>query len=317
MKRISILCCTDDKYAPYYGIMLTSLFGTNKEETFDIYILSSGLGKEIIHKFEKLTSKYHADIHFIEVDASKLDFCPIREGDHVSLAAYYRILAPLVLPDNLKKVLYLDGDIIINGAIHELWNTDLEGFAIGAIIDEAYHDKEKYDRLKIDHKFPYINSGVLLINLDYWRKHDIVKRCLEYINNMQDVLLHHDQDTLNVVLHDEIKLLPLTFNYQYGFVINFLFNQLGDDVKEEVMKIRYNPVVVHFSGPYKPWQRRSRYPYAPLFLYYKNHSLWKNIPLEGKFTIREDIHYYFNKLIWWLHIKKEFNSYIVERQYKK
>lgn len=35
---INILCATDDNYAPYCGVMLTSLLENNKQYNIDIYI---------------------------------------------------------------------------------------------------------------------------------------------------------------------------------------------------------------------------------------------------------------------------------------
>lgn len=314
---INLLICTDEKYAPYYGILLTSLFDTNKNEKFKIYVFTLGLSKETTEKFELLTSQYGATIDIIEIDEQRLKQCPIREGDHVTLSAYLRLLAPLFLPNELNKILYLDGDIIVNGSLKELWEFNINNYAIGAVIDEAFFDEDRHKLLNLDLNIPYINSGVLLINIKYWRQHNVVFRCMECIETQSERLLFHDQDTLNIVLQNEIVLLPITYNCQFGFIYKQLHDKLPEKIRESIYEIKDNPKIIHFSGQGKPWQKFSRHPYKSYFDYYKKNSLWCSIPYEDKTSIKEKISIFINKIVWSLGIKKEFNSYIIERKYKR
>ena len=140
---------------------------------------------------------------------------------------------------------------------------------------------------------------------------------MKCIETMSEKLLYHDQDTLNVVLSNEIHYLPLTYNVQYGFLHIVRFGMFDEIFKKEIMDIMYQPIIIHFSGPTKPWEKRNRHPYRNYFLYYRKNSLWHDIPLTGNYTMRENIRHYFNKIVWKLHLKKEFNSYIIERQNKE
>lgn len=45
---------------------------------------------------------------------------------------YARYLVPQLLPDEVKRVLYLDQDMIVQQDIVGLWNVDLEGYPVGA-----------------------------------------------------------------------------------------------------------------------------------------------------------------------------------------
>ena len=318
IQPINILCCTDEKYAPYYGIMLTSLFDNNKEVAFDIYVLTAGLCEDTLRNYQVLASQNNSRIHVITIDDEMMKKCPIREGDHVTLAAYYRIIAPLYLPNNLDKILYMDGDIIINGRINDLWNTDIYDHAMGAIIDEAYFRDEPYIRLGYDKSFPSINSGVLLINLNYWREHDVISRCMKCIENMADKLLFHDQDTLNVVLHNEIKLLPLTYNFQRGFIDFAFYNNYDSKYQEEINGEKYKPTVIHYTGYSKPWHEGCRHPYTSYFLHYWKKSLWRSMPLvRTSPSFKQRLLYIRNEIIWALGIKKRPKTYLIERQAKK
>jgi lipopolysaccharide biosynthesis glycosyltransferase len=313
---INILCCTDEKYAPFYGIMLTSLFDNNKEEFFEIFVLTAGLKEETTQDLQTLVDANHSKLTVIIIDESRLKNCPIREGDHVTLATYYRLLTPVLLPD-VERIIYLDGDIIINKSLKPLWNTNLEDKALAAIIDEDYNGEERHKRLYIPQQIPYFNAGVLLINLKYWREHDVISRCMKCIENMADKLLFHDQDTLNVVLHNEIKLLPLTYNFQRGFIDYAFYNNYDSKYQEEINGVKYKPTVIHYTGYSKPWHEGCRHPYTSYFLYYWKKSFWHGMPLvKTHSSFKQRLSAIRNEIIWALGIKKRPRTYLIERQNK-
>ncbi|WP_455614048.1 glycosyltransferase [Bacteroides congonensis] len=311
IEMINILCAMDDKFVPYCGIMLTSLLENNKNVNIRVYVLTGQLCEKSLDDFQTLAEKYGAEINVIKVNEDALKDCPIRLGDHVSLAAYYRLLASHLLPADIDKILYLDGDMIINDSLADLWNEDIDGKAIGVVFDEDYVGLDKYKRLGYDKFKSYFNSGMLLINLRYWREHRVVERCLECVNTMADKLLFHDQDTLNLVLQDEKKFLPLTYNFQTGFLYSATI--LDKAVEKEVCNTISNPCILHYTGPGKPWYKHSWHPYSSYFLHYKRISLWKNLPLLG-YSLSDNILYYRNQIIWLLGIKKKPVTYIIGKQ---
>ena len=312
MKQHNILCATDNNFIPYCGIMLTSLFEKNKDIKFNVFILSEGLNKKNITDIATLADIYQQNIEIVIVKEELLKNCPIRKGDHVSIATYYRIIAPELLPSRIDRVLYLDCDIIINNCITELYNTNLDDKAFGAIIDEDHLNTEKYSRLNIAFNKGYINAGVLLMNLKYWREHHLVDKCLAYIRDNQEKLKQHDQDVLNAVLYDKIKLLPLRYNFQTGFIYKNVV--LEDQIINEVQECMYTPIVVHYTGPNKPWYKICDHPYRRRFLQYKSVSLWKDTPLIGKQSVRDIIKNAINVVIWQLGIKKKPQTFIIEKQ---
>ena len=83
MRKYNILCATDDKYVPYCGIMLTSLFENNKELNFCIYILTEYLSDKSKNELEALASNYKQKIEVIAINNEILKCCPIRKEDHV------------------------------------------------------------------------------------------------------------------------------------------------------------------------------------------------------------------------------------------
>lgn len=284
---IHILCATDDAYVPYYGIMLTSLFENNRNECFSVHILTSGLREDSITLLKKVTARYQHTISFVSINASDFSDCPIRPGDHVTMATYYRLMAASVLPEAIDKILWLDGDLIVNGSITSLWETDLTHFAVAAVTDESFVKPEIYQRLQLNPEVPYTSAGVLLINLDYWRKHDVTNRFMECIRQQQDRLLFHDQDTLNIVLQHEKIVLPLTWNYQTGFFTSWSFPVFPVPFQQEILHTADNPRIIHYSGPSKPWFKNNIHPYRSFYDNYKALSPWMNLPMKS-FGLKQD-----------------------------
>ena len=313
--KINILCTPDNNYVPYCGIMLTSLLENNKDSKFDVYVMCESLSTKHKENLEHLSRLYNAKIEIIQIEKTIFKECPIRVGDHVSIAAYYRLIAADVLPKGLDKILYLDCDTIINGSIKQLYNSDISGYACAACIDEGFYNEEHYKRLCYSQEYPYINSGVILFNLEYWRVNNIVNKCLKYIANNTDRVKFHDQDTLNAVLHKQIRLLHIKNNLQTMFLLSEYTKNYNANFVKEIINTALEPTIIHFTGASKPWFKGSRHPFCNRFLHYRKISLWKTTPL---ITHKTGIYDYLirlrNEIIWILGLKKRPISYIIEKQ---
>jgi len=292
---IQILCSTDNNYAPYAGIMLTSLFVNNRDEAFEVHVLTRGLNSENSEKLRSVGKQFKSVVNILTVDLSVFEDCPIRPGDHVTLETYFRLLAPQLLPEHLDRILYLDVDMVINGPIRELWEWNIDGYALGAILDESYCNPEIYSRLGLNSSNPYFNAGVLLVNLKYWREMNVSARCMQCINDNPSILLFHDQDTLNRVLQNEKVLLPITYNFQTGYYLSWVYPDYPNDFQAQIQIVAKTPIVIHFSGPMKPWVVGSDHPYRFYYHYYRKISLWKDFPLVRNVTCFEQIRLAFGR----------------------
>ena len=310
---MNILCATDDNYVPYCGIMLTSLFENNKEQNIVVYLMTGGLNEKNTIAFERLAINYNQKIQIVKVDNGALNSCPIRKGDHISIAAYYRLLVPILLPKSMDKILYLDCDMIINKSLEDLYNVEINNYALGVVLDEDFQNQDKYDRLQYDCKKGYFNSGMLLINFDYWCKNSVMERCFDYINNNPEKIKFHDQDTLNAVLQDEKKMLPITYNFQTGFLYKrYKFSaKIGRAIVKTIEDL---PTILHYTGPGKVWVVGSKHPYVEYYLYYRSISLWKDFPLIDSRSLKDRLLQFRNELIWMFGIKKRPQTYIIDRQ---
>ena len=132
------------------------------------------------------------------------------ELDRGSLSQYARLFVSSDLPANLERVLYLDCDIIIRKSIKELWNLDLQGNVIGALMDAfSKHYRANVDLQENDVMF---NSGVMLIDLKKWKAEHIEDKLLKFIKIKNGKIQQGDQGALNAVLSKDTYCFEPRFN---------------------------------------------------------------------------------------------------------
>lgn len=281
MNPINVVCATDDKYVPYCGIMLTSLFENNKEREVNVYIMiDKPLSEKGVQKLNQLEMQYGQHINYCMVDGVFFDKYPIKGAgtDYLSIVTYYRLFAEDILPLAVDKVLYLDCDIIVNTSIGELFDMDWNGIAIGGVSDMCVAWQEFYDRLGYDKSLGYFNAGVVLMNIDYWRKHHMAQRCFDYLMNNYEKLDNNDQDVLNVVMKNFKRTLPVTYNYQIQLRMPYFFNTFSTEMKEDILSTT-SPKIIHYAAKLKPWMAYYySYPFYKTWQKYKRLSPWKFMP---------------------------------------
>ena len=201
---IDIVFATDNNFCPHVAVAITSLLHNNKNESITIHLFTIDVSNDNLSKLKSMAEPFeNAQISTYQV--TKDLFAKFPNPGIYSLACYLRILTPELLPKS-DKALYLDCDLIVNGSIKELWDTDIDGYSCAAGHDAIYSYEATKSYLGYDyHKEGYANSGVLLMNLDYWRKHGTQKKLVDFLNT------HHvkfpDQDAINIILHGTIKFL--------------------------------------------------------------------------------------------------------------
>ena len=122
-----------------------------------------------------------------------------------------RLLPDRLLPEDLHRVIYLDGDTIVRRSLRALWKIDMKGCPVGAAPEPTCSLKRKA-ALGLAGR-PYCNAGVLLIDLDAWREQETGKQILEYYRKNGGHLFANDQDAINGSLRDSLYILSGTWNY--------------------------------------------------------------------------------------------------------
>lgn len=284
--KIHILLAITDSYAAFCAVTLVSIFENNKGSCFCVHIICADLTSDNKRRLMSLVDQYRQELDFIYPDLEKFQAIvdvKDRMPNKYHVSTYYRLFASEWLPKYMDRVIYLDCDLIVTGNVQPLWNIHLDDNTALC----ATHDFVRindYHRLRIyKEKHTYFNAGVLLINLDYWRKHEVGKQCVDYICTYPERILIADQEALNAVSVGKVKYLHPKYN-----TMSFLF------AKEEYLSVRVwyddmeaireavkNPVVVHFAGE-KPWFKGDYLPYRDEWMKYLNMTEWKSMRIGYK-----------------------------------
>jgi lipopolysaccharide biosynthesis glycosyltransferase len=254
---VEVLCACDELYLPHAGAMLCSLL--EHDSVSRIHLFYSSVAKQELAKLESFVAGYGSKITFYEMALA--DFEGLHIDKWASAAVYFRLLAPRLLPTDLDKILYLDTDIIIQSSLIELWNTDITGQALAAVP----HNEDEDDfrkALGLPEGTKYFNSGVMLINLRFWRENNVVEHAISFVKNNPEKIQFWDQDALNATLIGQWVELPIFWNWRIWW----------RRPSEEEAKT--DPVVIHFVGHHKPWHWSSQHPRKHEYRKYRDKTPW-------------------------------------------
>ncbi|WP_295772782.1 glycosyltransferase family 8 protein [uncultured Mucilaginibacter sp.] len=254
----SIAVTFDDNYMQHACVMLQSL-NTFLHNDVKVYCIYNNLKENNRQLLKKHFAGSQIKLEFIEFDKAVLPLLPIKENDHVSEAAFFRIWLPYLLPEE-KQVLFLDTDLVINGDISPLLQLDISACALAAIPDSM--SEEKKATLGIPPTSYYFNSGVMLMNLVYFRQHKLTQKLSEFIANFPQLCEFWDQDAFNGVIKGDFYVLEPKYNAQ-----SWHFEQ---NCNAGFTEVATNQTIVHFTGagPNKPWLFHNQHPLKKLYYHY-------------------------------------------------
>lgn len=286
--------------------MLTSLLESNPRNSCVIHILTDGISRDDVVRFNKLSRHYDAQIEVTTIPQALIDDLPKRIGKWPR-SICFRLLAPDLLPPDIERVIYLDCDITVDTDLMPLWETDLGGMPCGAVTEEEGPDSDLILNLStiIPELYPmerYFNSGVLLMNLRMFRTKQLHAKALRYIKEIGNILQCPDQDALNIVLSQQCRPLSLKWNVQSRFFIKSYYEMLPSDKREEMRTIALRRIsgIIHFTGEKHPWDKDALLFHPFWYLWYRalRRSPWhKSCPLIQPSSYRKALAIYKLKLL--------------------
>jgi len=213
---IPIFFSSDDNYLPWLSVAIRSLIdNASKDYNYIIYILNNGVTKEKADMISRMQSN-NFKIEFIDVSEKiKPIISQLGLRDYYTVAIYFRLFIASMFPQ-YKKALYLDCDIVVLGDISKLYNTELDDNILGGVLEQIVASN-KYFReyskraLGLDYTH-YINSGILVMNLEAFRKYEIEKRFVDILVTHNFDTIAPDQDYLNFLCKGKIKMLDMGWN---------------------------------------------------------------------------------------------------------
>lgn len=254
-ETINVVFCIDTSYTQHLGVALASLLIHNRAEDVSVFIVSSKLDPADIAKLSSIGSIFGVSLEFRQVDDERA--AGFRECFHFSRAAYFRLLLPDILPE-IDKIIYLDCDLVVEAHLQELWETEVSSCGCAGLAEGA---SSNVSRIGIEPDF-YINSGVLVLNLRYWRDNDTGSKCLSWLDANPQLAIFPDQDAINVVLREQKAEIDVKWN----------LNPAPADV-DSLLK-QYPSRILHFAGVLKPWHKCYDFKLQAIYLKYLHLTPW-------------------------------------------
>ena len=270
---MNIITALNRKYIPYTFTMLLSLC-INEKEHIDAYLLNSELTSEDVGEIRKVLSEYDIEVYSLTVDRQKFsDRLP--HNSQWSIETYYRLMMLELLPQTVDRALYLDGDMVINKSLSELYHVEFEGAEIIACDDksglntpDSYGPKHnEMFREAYAQEYRYFNAGVMLLNIEEMRKKYSFQTYLDAFEAWNYQMEAPDQDILNWVHWKKVAYVDC--------MVYDLFARVAHNAEITYEEVKEGTAIVHFAGA-KPWENgnfhfdieRLWWDYAKLTPYY-------------------------------------------------
>ncbi|MEC9094896.1 MAG: glycosyltransferase family 8 protein [Planctomycetota bacterium] len=302
-----VVCATDDAYVMPLATMLYSA-GENLRvgASLNVCILDGGVSEENKLKLKESLVDQPINLEWVSLDSDRLN--QFQVSHHVSHTAYYRLLLAEVLPSSFSKVLYLDCDLLVRGDLVELWETQMLGETVLAVRDVAcpivdaakgmenfrlanpylanYQPIRNYRELGIQPDAPYFNSGVMLIDMQRWRDHQITEKLIKCLKDNEAYVWCWDQYALNVVLYDNWR--PLSMQWNLGtHAFEYPDSRYSPVEKDQYQEMITDPKLVHFTTEWKPWHYGIQHPYQDDFFSILDKTAWQGWrPAKPDFSLK-------------------------------
>ena len=246
-ERIHIVYVSNDESGQYGKYEAASVYSALCNTAYKIHLhvltdrtLADSAKKEI----DRIAAEFGALVSYYDVNLNE-KFYGLPSIEIFSIGTLYRLYIDQFI--NASKVIYLDGDTLVNMDISNLWNMDMDGNVIMACQDEgfargwaeyAFFDDGVYS------KESYFNAGVFVLDLCKYRKEykSLEEEAIGFFQKYP-TCKYLDQDVLNYLFRDKVKFLPRNYN---AYIAGERTDGI-DEVKEyiyhsasELGRIKYN-----------------------------------------------------------------------------
>ena len=250
---VACIFSIDDSYVMPFQVFYHSLEDTRSIPVdVQIFILhSETLSNESISKLHLFFQNYRRSAIFLDASSLIPAQLPIKDGDHVSKATFYRLFIADIVPPEYDKAVYFDSEMIALKCVASLFTEEVHGL-VGAV---DHFDPKQGLRLWGECGGSYFQAGVLVIPLNAWRDNHLSRQFLRTMATEQERIQWWDQDVLNLTLKDLWQPLSAWYNVCESSVRVLEIEQSDPNI-----------AIVHFSGGRKPWSEYNPpSPFTPMW----------------------------------------------------
>ena len=280
LSPIALVLAANEAYAIPLAVTLYScLANLHSDGSVYLYIIDDSISKQSKTRIQNIcdTSPVKVKLEWIESKSDSL-LANMKTTDLFPFVTLQRLLIHRHVSLDFDRAIYIDSDVLVRANIRNLWEIDLNNYALLAVEEAKHRRKKNYAQFGISTEEPYFNSGILVFNLKRWRQEPITEKIVEYGITNSEYIDFPDQDTMNATLKDDWKALDLRWNV----TSSFLYHKDWADCPRNIAlwnqrKILFKEAYIfHFAGGSKPWQIGCEHPAQIEWVSYLIRSGWFN-----------------------------------------
>lgn len=242
-----IVTASDENYVPGVFVLLSSAIKHNPQARFTI--LTTNWSQASLGKLQALRRRLNVCVDTIEITADSLASLPITRA-HLTTSTYSRLFIANLLPSE-DRIIYMDCDMLVTGALDAAWTCDLTGKVLAAVrCPTPTPAFAAAINLPIDQ---YFNAGLLVLNLHLWRAENVAASCFAALAAPDCPYLSQDESALNDVARGRVNYLDAGLDL-------YALDTIWQQSLAEPASIR----VIHYITRPKPWNGRC--PFGELWL---------------------------------------------------
>ena len=282
---VSIAFITDQGFLMPTSVAIKSMIDhKNADSVYDIRIIATDCDDVEVSRLNDYSSD-NVSISIVKTNTKK--YAEIKQLSHITIACLLKFDICDLLPD-CEKILYIDGDVYVNGDLTDLFNINIGDAYVGGV--------KSLDMIgsNLDHKLS--NAGVFLFNAKKMREDRMTEKLYKKRMEIGDCG-SMDQKVFNILLGDEIFTIPYKYNCVAGMILSDkrLFsidklNSLYETGYSCVEDFLNDAIIIHYASGGKPWKYDFVYKANEWYECYKS-TYYGNVPLirKTKLQVRKQV----------------------------
>jgi lipopolysaccharide biosynthesis glycosyltransferase len=284
---VRVVLAADDNYARPLAVVGRSVIANlDGDRPLEIYVLDNGITE--LNRRTVMSSLRDRRVEVVWIEDVAKTIADFPTYGFFTTAAYARLLIPDLLPTSVDRVIYLDCDVLVRRSLAALYDLPMGDFAALAVPDMGapfvacpWGLALWFENGRRAEEFNF-NSGVMLINLELWRREGIGETAVDYVRSGKHQY-NLDQEALNAVIGTRIGAIDPLWNQQ-GELFQRECELALPYSREVVQSLKDDPWIIHYSNVDKPWMRDSTHPWTHEWFVYLDQTAfagWRPPALAG------------------------------------
>ena len=238
-KKIDLVLVLDANYENYATFLISQLIEFSPSEysenfRFNILTFDDFFPNKLVSE----CGQNSASVRIFQ-QSHKVLGSDVPNSGHISNVAYLKLLIGDVLPIDVRKCIYLDVDILVNGETSEVFEQVIDQTSLIMSNVEPGGSNHHPSFMSVPEMF---SAGFMILNLELWRNSNFSRVCLKVLHEFGP-LPWADNDILILAMNElSLRCQPL------DYVLHYIPGEYGDS-----QLAGRSPILVHFAGADKPW----------------------------------------------------------------